>query len=299
MTNNAHKKAARAYMAAHPGVAYTAALRATNTTVDPTLASAWGRYYHHDPLTVALGEDPADGALLLLRFEDISPHLLITGDLGTGKTLLAEFIAAQVRRTPMPWDPDLYGQALFHSPDHSPMGDLPELLEGAVDEMWRRFEVLSAHDEAAKWAKWLEMPEAVRAAEGWAPLLVVIDAFERHLDLGAADPQAVQKIMDQVELLARKGRVVGVHVVLVVHEPQLRSLPPALLMHLPARVVLGPVPAESLSRVFLGEPGPEMAPEFGAGEWPGGLGRVMVAAGQRVSAVQVPAPGAGGRWLAE
>ena len=147
----------------------------------------WNGNTHPDPLTFYLGTAPTGGPFSV-PLSGERAHLFIIGNRNTGRSTLAEQIAAQALIKPMPWDPalraevytlDPWGEANSHWSrygakcvlDPGPDGVLTRLQE-IEGEHQRRLTILADHPDASTWE---DLPESVKRAEHLAPIVAVLD----------------------------------------------------------------------------------------------------------------------------
>lgn len=282
------------------------------------LSAAGGDENAHLALpTVLVGHDPSTGQGRYLTFGRDTANVLVLGNSTTGRTWFAENVAEQTLTHPMPWDPQLHGSVVLVDPSGAlarrwsgrsgvtvaagstsapeldsadTLATGPAVMIAAVEwvetERQRRAALLAQSRGAHTW---LELPEDVKRDERFAPLMVVLDDFEEH----AGDGQVARL----VEHVARQGRAVGVHLVVLSRQAPRSMFGPALMQNLPVRVLLGEGD-ESLTRLaFEDAPVPEL-PSHHADESRGhsrGLGhqawcaRIMAGFGRGVEVVQVSA----------
>lgn len=113
MSTSKQKRLAREYAERH-GMKYTDALRAISE--NPTRIPLWDGEQAEGVLTYRLGSDLDVGGPYDLHLGGGSPHVLVTGQSGSGGELIWETIAAQALTKPMPWDPTLTGGIMLIDP---------------------------------------------------------------------------------------------------------------------------------------------------------------------------------------
>lgn len=165
----------------------------------------WDGETHPDPLTFFVGQDLRTEEEQHLTLKGATPHVMISGATGTGKTSLAEIVAAQALVRPMPWDSSLRGSVVIVDPkgtlahrwagrpgvtvangvedaaepdeDGTPViGPLvmAAAMEWVETEYQRRTAVLTQHKNAGTWT---DLPDEVKRKERFAPMIVLLDEF--------------------------------------------------------------------------------------------------------------------------
>lgn len=219
-------------------------------------AVLWDGQYDPDPLTFWLGKNLNTGKNEYLTFNDASPHMALSGASSSGKTSLAEVIAAQTLVKPMPWDNTLFGWVAIIDPkgpfarrwagrrgvsissgqDEMPSTDEegnpitltgPSVmhlhLEWLEREHERRQKVLARYPDIGSW---VDMPNDVKRKERFFPIFVILDEYLDHTDKeqDAGDSRVIRENASRAGLTrlatwhARKYRNVGMHTILIAQE---------------------------------------------------------------------------------
>lgn len=251
MTSNKQKRLAREYADQH-GVKYTEALRAITDHTDQSSPS--------DLLHVALGRDLWSGEPYELPLDGTSPHVLITGPVGSGAQMAGVTIALQVGMKRMPWDLSLTGSIVVIDP-HGTQAELwsgrgPRVTVSSVhdgsqtdadematcleEEAHRRAGLLTQHGVR----RWVDLPADVLREERLAPIVVLLPDFPAHMDHGWQSdvPSIVARLVEETRLL-------GIHIILVGNF-QHGDLPPKLRAARYARIVTGHASLQSLRSTF-------------------------------------------------
>lgn len=290
-------------------------------------AVLWDGEYDPDPLTFRLGVNLDTGDLKEITLNEASPHILFTGATSSGKTSGAEIMAAQVLVTPMPWDPELYGQVHFIDPkgplarrwrgrrgvvtsegilDHyferdeetgQPLDGIEVMmlhLEAIDAERLRRDKILAKYPQAATW---IHLPDEVKRKERLAPILVILDEYLDHVEkingssaLVARQNAARGKLTELTGLHARKYRNVGMHTATIAQEAKMTDIGSSFVRNLPARVVTGEMDEHQLRSMFGDREIPSLPSTRrvdGKTKTVPGRARIMNARGQEITRTQI------------
>ncbi|MBT2303974.1 DNA translocase FtsK [Variovorax paradoxus] len=213
-------------------------------------------------LAAPLGEDRF-GKMVEFSFSSSnSPHLLVGGTTGSGKsealnTLLfgmaRHYSPAELRLLLV--DPKGTELTAFSGSPHLE-GDLGwddadalGLLQRAVEEMQRRYALFKAAGRRTL----AEFNDAVPQADRLPWWLVVLDEYA---DL-THDPQAKKDIEQELRRLAQKARAAGIHLIIATQKPSAEVISTNLRSNLPAQLALR-VKSATESRVVLDEAGAEV-----------------------------------------
>lgn len=175
--------------------------------------SLWDGETHPDPLTFFVGQDLRTGEEQHVSLRGATPHVMISGASATGKTSLAEIIAAQALVRPMPWDSSLRGSVVIVDPkgtlahrwagrpgvtvangyeagaepdaDGNPVTGplvMAAVMEWIESEYQRRTAVFAQHKNAGTW---MDLPDEVKREERLAPMIVLLDEFLDYVNRGS------------------------------------------------------------------------------------------------------------------
>lgn len=246
----------------------------------------WDGEIDPDPLTFIIGQNLESGRKQYLTLSEVSPHAAVSGGTASGKTSLAEIIAAQVLIKPMPWNKDLYGMVVVVDPkgpfarrwagrpgvvavngqedavEPDENGDpitgpvvMASGMEWIEEEHRRRAAILSRYKDLSSW---VDMPDEVKSQERFFPILVILDEYLDHTDLESAngdDRVEKENFARNVTTRltgwhARKYRNVGMHTVLIAQEVKMTAIGSALMRNLAVRVVTGQMDGSQLRTMF-------------------------------------------------
>jgi hypothetical protein len=224
------------------------------------LWSAWKR--PEGELAVPLGED-RNGNPVVIEFSSTnSPHLLIGGTTGSGKSealnailygLVRHYLAKELRLLLI--DPKGTELISFESAPHldQPIGwdddDAILILRLAVAEMQRRYELF----KQARKRSLAEFNSSVSESEKLPWIVVVVDEYA---DL-TSDKESKKAIEQELKRLAQKARASGIHVIIATQKPSGEVISTDLRSNLPAQLALR-VRSGTESRVIMEESGAEM-----------------------------------------
>jgi hypothetical protein len=209
-------------------------------------------------LVIPVGEDIAGDPVTLDLSSPNSPHLLVAGMTGSGKSVALETLLRGACRYPpdrlqiLAVDPKgtelRFLEALPHlrgrlglTPDNA-----SDLLEEASSEMERRYAVMSAAHVSSL--------EDYNRREGAAlPWWIVV--LDEYADL-AIDSDDRKKIEPKMLKLAQKARAAGIHLIVATQRPSADILNTSVRANFPAQLALR-VRSGTESLIILGESGAE------------------------------------------
>ena len=208
---------------------------------------------------------------------------------------MAEIVAAQVLCKPMPWDPTLRGQVHIVDPkgpfarrwrgrpgvvcsngnedgiEVNPSTGMPMTGPGVMaahmkwieEEHVRRSQVLAKYPDAGTW---VHLPDEVKKAERFAPMLVILDEYIDHTDIEKANGderiEAENDARNTVTRLAswhaRKYRNVGMHTILIAQRVNMTIIGNVLMGNLPVRVITGQMDDAQTRTMFQTEEVPSL-----------------------------------------
>ena len=212
-------------------------------------------------LAVPIGEDIAGRAVVVNFSSSDSPHLLVAGTTGSGKSVALETILRGLCRGKTPRELRLHlidpkGTELvgFEDDDHLDgdigldASDAIAALARAVDEMQMRYEVF----RPARVRDLHSYNNTVPPGDRLPWRLIVLDEYA---DL-TADPDDKRQLETLLRRLAQKARAAGLHIVIATQNPRADVISPVVRANLPAQLALR-VRTGTDSRVVLDESGAE------------------------------------------
>ena len=236
------------------------------------------------PGRFVVGQQP-DGEVLCADLADSStPHLLVAGQSGSGKSVLLQSIVAALLQFHAPEairfvlvDPKrvTFNGASFRSavaahlegPIRAGLEDTLPVIEQLVELMEERYKLF----EAAQVMDIEEFNEQATHADRLNRRVLVIDEFQ---DL-FTDKSSSQAFFAGVRRLGAKARAAGVHLILATQRPDRETVPPIIKSNLGGKIALQ-VASQTNSRIILDQGGAERL--LGKGDLLASLGRGVVRA---------------------
>jgi S-DNA-T family DNA segregation ATPase FtsK/SpoIIIE len=251
--------------------------------LSPLLAEAQ-EYLSEQPGRFVLGQRPTGEVLYGDLSDSSTPHLLVGGTTGSGKSVLLRGIIASLVHYHGPSairfiliDPKrvTFNVPSFQSAVGShldgPIGydaeDAIPVIERLVEVMEERYEMFAA----AQVSDIREYNDQAAASDQLERKIVVIDEFQ---DLTAEKANA-KPFFDGVKRLGAKARAAGVHLILATQRPDKDVVPPLLKTNLGGKIALR-VASQVNSRIILDEGGAEKL--LGKGDLLANLGHGLVRA---------------------
>lgn len=233
---------------------------------------------------LVLGQAP-DGAVVCADLSDAgTPHLLVAGQSGSGKSVLLQSIIASLVQFHGPAairftliDPKRvtfigggFKAAVAAHLDGPIRYDIDETLpaiEQLVDMMEERYRLF----EAAQVADIRELNEQAAPGERLERRVLVIDEFQDLI----AEKSSAQAFFSGIKRLGAKARAAGIHLILATQRPDRDTVPPIVKANLGGKVALQ-VGSNSNSRIVLDSGGAEKL--LGKGDLLASLGKGLVRA---------------------
>ena len=217
--------------------------------------------WRENALYAPIGEDLRGDTVGIDFSSSDSPHLLIAGTTGSGKSIALESIIYSLVESKTPDELELYiidpkgtelGEFERYEHQRGLIGfdgeDAIEILEQSVEEMQRRLKVF-------KRARARSLPEYNRGAPARERIpwrLIVLDEYA-DLISDKDERKAIEKLLQR---LAQKARSSGIHLILATQKPSAEVLSTVVRSNLPAQLALR-VKTASDSRIILDEGGAE------------------------------------------
>jgi DNA segregation ATPase FtsK/SpoIIIE-like protein len=248
------------------------------------LLSARQEFLSARPGRFVVGQCP-DGDILCGDFSDSStPHLLVAGQSGSGKSVLLQSLIASLVQYQPPSairftlvDPKrvTFNGAAFRGavaahldgPVRFDVEDVLPVLERLIEAMEERYGLF----EAARVTDIGEFNEQADAAQRLERRLLVIDEFQDLI----TDKATTKLFFDAIRRLGAKARAAGIHLVLATQRPDKDVVPPIVKANLGGKIALQ-VASKVNSRIILDDGGAERL--LGKGDLLANLGRGLVRA---------------------
>lgn len=214
-----------------------------------------------DALSVPIGED-IQGDVVEIDFSSSdTPHLLIAGQTGAGKSVALETILEGMCRRKsaeelrlLLVDPKGTELTAFEGRPHTEgtIGwqpeDALEILHRGIEEMERRYATFKA-------ALVRSLPDYNRKVEPQDRLPWWMIVLDEYADL-TSDPDDRKAIETALKRLAQKGRAAGIHLIVATQKPSAEVISTVIRSNLPAQLALR-VKSSIDSRIILEEAGAE------------------------------------------
>ena len=211
-------------------------------------------------LTAPVGADISGNPVQIRFSSPDSPHLLVAGTTGSGKSValdtilkgLIRYSATSLRLRLV--DPKGTELVDFEDDPHvdgaigMDAADAIEILEEAVQEMDDRYRAM----KAVRARKLVEFNSKVGAADKKPWIVIVLDEYA---DL-TSDPDDKRAIEDLLRRLTQKARAAGIHVIAATQRPSADVISTTIRSNFPAQLALR-VKTATDSRIVLDETGAE------------------------------------------
>ena len=213
-----------------------------------------------DRLEAPIGEDIAGNPVTVEFSSPDSPHLLVAGTTGSGKSVALESILRGLCRYPEDQvrlrlvDPkgtelqDFEGDAHTDGEIGMNAADALAILEAAVGEMQDRYQKMRPLKARSLAEYNLRAPETERL-----PWIVIV--LDEYADL-TSDPDDKSQIEAQLRRLTQKARAAGIHVIAATQRPSADVVSTTIRSNFPAQLALR-VKTATDSRIIMDEPGAE------------------------------------------
>lgn len=220
----------------------------------------WARYeWSKERLAVPVGEDIGGRAVDLIFSSPDSPHLMIAGTTGSGKSVALETILLGAVRhyttdelRVMAVDPKGTELTFLEGDDHLLGGigldshDAGEMLDRAVEEMRHRYELFRER-------RVRDLAQFNAAASEPIPWWLIV--LDEYADLTLGDEQRALVETPMVRI-AQRARAAGIHVILATQRPSAEVIRPVIRSNFPAQLALR-VRSAVDSRIVIDEGGAE------------------------------------------
>lgn len=233
--------------------------------------------------TIPLGVDMSGQTVCIDFSTSNSPHLLIAGTTGSGKSVLLETLICGVDHYYSPDEVQMFlidpkGNELIdfedlpHVPDdvESEPEDAANLLDKAVVEMQNRYALFKQHKaEFGKASKSIDEYNS-RSDEKIPRWLIVLDEYADLVSM----PDDKKEIERLLQRLCQKARAAGIHVIVATQKPLAEVIGSVVKSNLPAALAFK-VGKSMDSKVILDDVGAEALAGMGDALYKDGSGRIQ------------------------
>ncbi len=208
------------------------------------------------PLTIAAGIDMGGKPVIIDLVN--APHILISGTTGSGKSIFLDDLLLSILYKASPADVRMSLIDPKHVELH-PYDGIPHLLNPVIHRtidaldsfMWLEDEILRRYNKLFTRYNVRSIEEYNNRANKRLPrILLVIDEYA---DLIRESPKEIHEIIDRI---ARLGRAVGVHLILVTQLPISKIVTPQIKANIPCRLSFTVLDKRE-SRIILDKTGAE------------------------------------------
>lgn len=252
--------------------------------VTVTTEHIWDRYNRNEDFEIPFGMD-IQGDVISVDFSSSnSPHLLMAGTTGSGKSVVLDTLIRSAARYYNSDELNMFlidpkGNELidFEDLDHVPepngesSEDAIELLKRGVDEMEIRYTLFKKQREYAKKAAKDIVAYNENTKEKLKRWIIVLDEYA---DLIEEDAENKKEIEHLLKRLSQKARAAGIHVVLATQKPLATIVSSSIKANLPGVIALK-VKTANDSRVVIDENGAETLAGRGDALFKNGAGQVV------------------------
>jgi DNA phosphorothioation-dependent restriction protein DptH len=247
----------------------------------------WPLFRKNNDFQVPFGAD-IEGNVQSINFSSSnSPHLLLAGTTGSGKSVVLDTLIRGAMNFYTPEelqiflvDPkgneliDFEGLPHLPKPNGMTSAEAIDLLKDGVDEMDRRYNLFKdirlTTGQAAK--DLFEYNKMITSFEQSLPRwLIILDEYSDLLDEDAGNKAIIET---QLKRLAQKARAAGIHIIVATQKPLVNIVSSAIKSNLPGVIALR-VRTATDSRVILDDSGAETLAGKGDSLFKNGTGQMI------------------------
>ncbi|SER91218.1 DNA phosphorothioation-dependent restriction protein DptH [Pedobacter rhizosphaerae] len=270
------------------GKIWLEAPKSEDQKVTVTTEHLWSRFVKNEDFRIPFGVDIEGNVSTVNLSSSNSPHLLLAGTTGSGKSVVLDTLIRSAAHFYSPAELRLYlvdpkGNELidFEDLEHTPRPngmsseEAIALLEEAVQEMDRRYVLFrTIRESSGRAAKDINDYNSFVSAEKALLLprwLIVLDEYSDLLDENPANKSTIELLLKR---LAQKARAAGIHVIVATQKPLVNIISSAIKSNLPGVIALRVRTAVD-SRVILDDAGAETLAGRGDALFKNGTGKMV------------------------
>ncbi|MBW7652121.1 FtsK/SpoIIIE domain-containing protein [Anoxybacillus sp. ST4] len=218
-----------------------------------------GAKINNTNLITPLGLDPLNNVVSIDLSDSITPHLLVGGTTGSGKSVTLHSIILSIMCLYNPEDvqflfidPKQVEFNFYENKKHTmrvitDIGEAVKALESLVDEMDMRYSMMNKEYVS-------NLEEFINITGQKLPRIVVV--FDEFADFMSQDKEIAKRVETSIQRLGQKARAAGIHLIICTQYPKAEIINTKIRSNLPGRLALKAADAVA-SHVILDQEGAE------------------------------------------